>query len=51
MGTLNHFAKDLNIPLDQEQAIAVLAAGVHLEPPARSTAGSSSTTPALAFIR
>lgn len=31
MGTLNHFAKDLNIPLDQEQAIAVLAAGRRLQ--------------------
>ena len=27
MGTLNHFAKDLGIPLEQEQAIAVIAAG------------------------
>ena len=27
MGTLNHFAKDLGIPLDQDEAIAVIAAG------------------------
>ena len=27
MGTLNHFAKDLGIPLEQEAAIAVIAAG------------------------
>lgn len=27
MGTLNHFARDLGIPLEQEQAIAVIAAG------------------------
>lgn len=27
MGTLNHFAKDLAIPLDQDEAIAVIAAG------------------------
>lgn len=27
MGTLNHFAKDLGIPLEQDQAIAVLATG------------------------
>lgn len=31
MGTLNHFAKDLGIPLEQEQAIEVLAAGRLLE--------------------
>ena len=31
MGTLNHFAKDLGIPLDLEQAIAVLAAGRRLD--------------------
>lgn len=31
MGTLNHFAKDLGIPLEQEQAIAVLAAGRRLD--------------------
>lgn len=31
MGTLNHFAKDLGIPLEQEQAIAVLAAGRTLQ--------------------
>jgi diacylglycerol kinase family enzyme len=30
LGTLNHFAKDLHIPLDPRQAVAVLAAG-HLE--------------------
>jgi diacylglycerol kinase family enzyme len=27
MGTLNHFAKDLGLPLEREQAIAVIAAG------------------------
>jgi diacylglycerol kinase family enzyme len=27
LGTLNHFAKDLRIPLDLEQAVAVIAAG------------------------
>jgi diacylglycerol kinase family enzyme len=27
MGTLNHFAKDLSIPLEQDEAIAVIAAG------------------------
>jgi diacylglycerol kinase family enzyme len=31
MGTLNHFAKDLGIPLEQEQAIAVIAAGRRLD--------------------
>ena len=31
MGTLNHFAKDLGIPLVQEQAIAVLATGGRLD--------------------
>ena len=31
MGTLNHFAKDLGIPLEQEQAVAVIAAGRQLE--------------------
>lgn len=31
MGTLNHFAKDLGIPLEQEQAVAVLATGRQLE--------------------
>ncbi len=31
MGTLNHFAKDLGIPLDQEQAVAVLATGRQIE--------------------
>ncbi len=31
MGTLNHFAKDLGIPLDQEEAIAVIAAGRRLD--------------------
>ena len=31
MGTLNHFAKDLGIPLEQEPAIAVIAAGQVLE--------------------
>ena len=30
LGTLNHFAKDLHIPLDLHQAIAVVAAG-HIE--------------------
>jgi len=30
MGTLNHFAKDLGIPLEQERAIAVLAGGRRL---------------------
>ena len=27
MGTLNHFAKDLGIPLDLEQAVAAISAG------------------------
>ena len=31
MGTLNHFAKDLGIPLDQDEAIAVIAAGRRLD--------------------
>jgi diacylglycerol kinase family enzyme len=31
MGTLNHFAKDLNIPLEQEAAIAAIAAGREVE--------------------
>jgi diacylglycerol kinase family enzyme len=31
MGTLNHFAKDLGIPLEQEGAIAVIARGRELE--------------------
>lgn len=31
MGTLNHFAKDLGIGLEQEQAIAVIAAGRQLQ--------------------
>ncbi|MFC5497412.1 diacylglycerol/lipid kinase family protein [Caenimonas terrae] len=31
MGTLNHFAKDLGIPLEQQPAIAVIAAGRQLE--------------------
>jgi diacylglycerol kinase family enzyme len=31
MGTLNHFAKDLAIPLEQQQAIAVIAAGRRLD--------------------
>lgn len=31
MGTLNHFAKDLGIPLEQEQAIAVIAGGRALQ--------------------
>ncbi|MDB5946306.1 MAG: diacylglycerol kinase family lipid kinase [Ramlibacter sp.] len=31
MGTLNHFAKDLCIPLDQDEAIAVIAAGRRLD--------------------
>jgi diacylglycerol kinase family enzyme len=31
MGTLNHFAKDLGIPLDQDEAIAVIAAGHRLD--------------------
>ena len=31
MGTLNHFAKDLKIPLEQEAAIAVIAAGHTLQ--------------------
>ena len=31
MGTLNHFAKDLGIPLDQDQAIAVIAGGRRLD--------------------
>lgn len=31
MGTLNHFAKDLGIPLEQDQAIAVLTGGRALE--------------------
>ena len=31
MGTLNHFAKDLGIPLEQERAIAVLATGRRLD--------------------
>jgi diacylglycerol kinase family enzyme len=29
LGTLNHFAKDLNIPLAIEDAVAVIAGGVH----------------------
>ncbi len=28
VGTLNHFAKDLGVPLDVEEAVAVIAAGV-----------------------
>ena len=31
MGTLNHFAKDLGIPLEQEPAIAVIAGGRQLQ--------------------
>jgi diacylglycerol kinase family enzyme len=31
MGTLNHFAKDLGIPLEQEPAVAVIARGRELE--------------------
>ena len=31
MGTLNHFAKDLAIPLDQDEAIAVIAGNLQLE--------------------
>lgn len=31
MGTLNHFARDLAIPLEQQQAIAVIAAGRRLD--------------------
>lgn len=31
MGTLNHFARDLGIPLEQDQAIAVLAGGRAIE--------------------
>lgn len=31
MGTLNHFAKDLGIPLEQERAVAVLATGRQIE--------------------
>jgi diacylglycerol kinase family enzyme len=30
LGTLNHFAKDLNIPLDLDQAIATIATGGHV---------------------
>jgi diacylglycerol kinase family enzyme len=31
MGTLNHFAKDLKLPLDQQAAVAVIAAGNSLD--------------------
>ncbi|GAC1603482.1 MAG: diacylglycerol kinase family protein [Ramlibacter sp.] len=31
MGTLNHFAKDLAVPLDLQQAIAVIAAGRQID--------------------
>ena len=50
LGTLNHFAKDLGIPLELADAVAVLARrrGRAGSTSARSTAGSSSTTRAWA---
>ena len=49
LGTLNHFAKDLGIPLDLDEAVARRSprASARRSTSARSTAASSSTTPSL----